>query len=385
MIPSAGAVQVADRGEKRLSAGHPWVFASDIESHPGRAGLVEILGGSGRCIGFGLYSPASTIGLRLLKRGDKPFTVDELVQRLEEADRRRSVLGRTSYRMVHGEADFLPGVFIERYGTVFALQSTSAGSDALEGLLVGALKDRFAARAVVVRNNAAVRARERLTREIRIAHGSAPVVAEHYEGELRYEVDLLSEQKTGAFLDQVDNHLAVRRYAEGRAFDGFTYHGGFALQMAKAGCEVIASDQSASALKTLEARASSLGLSVSTLAADVTELLPEWVEQKKRFDTVVVDPPAFASTRATVKNALRAYQSLNVAALRLLNRGGILVTCSCSGQVSGEAFDSMLAASAHRAGCRVQVLERRGAGIDHPVLAGVPETEYLKCRILRVV
>lgn len=385
MISPVGVVQFTVKAEKRLVAGHPWVFASDITSHPGRAGVVQVLDSAGRVFGQGLFSPESTIALRLLKRGEKPFSDQELVQRLVDADRRRAPLGRASYRMVHGEADFLPGMFIERYGNVFVFQSTCAGADALEAATVAVLRERFAAQAIVIRNNAAVRSRENLPQEIRIAHGEGPVRVEHFEGELRYEVDLLGEQKTGAFLDQVDNHVLVRRYAHGRAFDGFSYHGGFALQMAAAGCEVTAADQSRSALETLTDRARSLELSVSTIESDVTELLPAWAEEGQAFNTVVIDPPAFASTRATVKRALRAYGELNCAAFGLLRRGGVLVTCSCSGQVNGEAFDDMLASAARRSGKRVQVLERRGAGIDHPTLLGVPETEYLKCRILRVV
>ncbi|MEM6731626.1 MAG: class I SAM-dependent rRNA methyltransferase, partial [Myxococcota bacterium] len=341
----------------------------------------------GRRAGSGLFSPASNIRLRMLKRGPKPFDRDELARRIVAANERRAVLGRDAYRVVHGEADFLPGLFVDRYDDAYAVQATCAGMDAILGAVTDVLVERFEPRAVVLRNNAASRAREGLPREIQGAVGSAPILAKLREGQLHYEVDLLGEQKTGAFLDQVDNHVRVRDFARGRGFDGFTYHGGFALQLAAGGCsEVIAADQSISALDVVRRRAQSGGLdAVQTLESDVTELLPEWADAGERFDTVVIDPPAFASTRATVKRALRAYEQLNSSAMRCMNTGGVLVSCSCSGQVTGADFDEMLAQAARSAGRRVLMLERRGAGLDHPVLAGVPETEYLKCRILQVV
>lgn len=383
--PRVGTLQISRRGLKRIDDGHPWVFKSDVEGIPGvAAGLVDVVSPDGKAVGVGLFSPSSTIALRMLKRGPKPFTVLDLDRRLQAADDRRVWLGRECYRVVHGEADFLPGIFIDRYRDVLTLQTTCGGADVLEEAIVARLVLRFSPRALVVRNNAAVRAREGLTQEIRVAHGVAPVFATLREGELEYEIDVLGEQKTGAFLDQVDNHVRARDFARGRGFDGFAYHGGFALQLAAGGCdEVIACDQSGSALEVVRTRAR--GRRVTTVRADVMELLPEYVERGERFDTMVVDPPAFASTRATVPRALRAYEELNVAAMRCLEPGGILISCSCSGQVSGEDFDRMLARASQTAGRRALILERRGAGLDHPVLAGVPETEYLKCRIVQIV
>ncbi|MEL6543839.1 MAG: class I SAM-dependent methyltransferase, partial [Myxococcota bacterium] len=332
--------------------------------------------------GTGFFSPSSNITLRVLKRGPKPFSVDELLRRIVAADERRQWLERNAYRVVHGEADFLPGVFVDRYNDVITLQTTCAGADAIEDALVEGLLEHFKPRALVVRNNAAVRAREGLSRDIRVAHGTAPVRAVLREGELDYEIDVLGEQKTGAFLDQLDNHVRARRFARGRGFDGYTYHGGFALQMAAGGCtEVVACDQSESALEVVRARAEKMN--VSTVQGDVLEVLQAFDADGVRFDTMVIDPPAFASTRATVKRALYAYEELNATAMRCVAPGGILISCSCSGQVSGVEFDQMLARAARSASRRALILERHGAGLDHPVLAGVPETEYLKCRIVQ--
>lgn len=388
--PRVGALQISRRGLKRIESGHPWVFKSDVDGEPGvDAGVVDVLGPDGKVLGAGLFSPKSNIALRMLKRGPKPFCAEELRRRLRGADERRRWLGRDCYRLVHGEADFLPGIFVDRYQDVLTLQTTCAGADRLEGTLVATLVECFEPRALVLRNNAAVRAREGLVQEIRVVHGEVPVHASLREGELEYEIDVLGEQKTGAFLDQVDNHVRARDFARGRGFDGFTYHGGFALQLAAGGCEtVIACDQSASALEVVGARAAAHPASrrsVTTVEADVMELLPDYAERGERFDTMVVDPPAFASTRATLPRALRAYEELNTAAIRCLSPGGILISCSCSGQVSGDDFDQMLTRASRNAGRRALILERRGTGLDHPVLAGIPETEYLKCRILQIV
>jgi len=236
-----------------------------------------------------------------------------------------------------------------------------------------------------LRNNAAVRAKEELSQFVRVVHGSEPAHVEYREGELSYQVDLLGEQKTGAFLDQLDNHLAIRKYAYGCALDAYCYHGGFAFQLAHAGCDsVIACDQSASALEVVEARARVLGLEqVRAHRGDVTEFLESY--RGEPFDVISIDPPAFASTRSTLKRAMRAYSDLNALAWRALRRGGVLVSSSCSGHVTATALEEAILEAARREGVRAQILERRGAGIDHPILMGVPETEYLKCLVLRRV
>lgn len=384
-----GDAQVSAKGVRRLERGHPWVYESDVVGRAGtEAGFVRVLDPGGKILGAALYSPKSAILLRLWKRGKKPVSVDDLRQRMRSAALRRKApySGRSSYRFIHGEADLLPGVFVDRYRDYFAVQTTCAASASLEDSLVEFLATDHGAAAVVLRNNAAVRAKEGLAREIRVAHGSSPVQTSYFEGSIEFEVDLLGEQKTGAFLDQVDNHIRAGRYASGRGLDLFTYHGGFALQLAKFGCEeVTAVDQSDTALEfVVDAAAKNNITGVATIRADAPKWLSERAGGDERYDIIIVDPPAFASTARTLDRALRAYEKINRDACQLLAPGGFLMSCSCSGRVDGAAFDAMLNRALQKAGRVGAIVERSGAGPDHPVLSNVPETEYLKCRVLQV-
>lgn len=382
-----GRAIVSAKGARRVRQGHPWIYRSDIESLPqGPAGVVSVVDVGGRELGTALYSPASTITLRLVAGPGQAFDRAASVSRVREAHARRERLmpGADAFRVVHGEADLLPGIFVDRYADCYAVQTTCAGAEVFEPIIVEAIADAWAPRAIVLRDDASGRAREGLTQHVTVVRGAAPVVARYHEGALELEVDLLGDQKTGSFLDQAQNHVLAGRYARGEGLDCFTYHGGFALQLAAGGCtRVTACDLSAAALDKARANAARAALGdVDFVQRDVFELLPELVAARRTFDIIVLDPPAFASTKHTVEKALRAYKEVNLRALKLLAPGGVLVSCSCSGRITPEAFDDMLVAAARDARRAVQLVERRGAGVDHPVLAGVPETEYLKCRVL---
>jgi 23S rRNA (cytosine1962-C5)-methyltransferase len=385
-----GRAIVHDKGLKRLRQGHPWVYASDIDELPGKhPGIVEVAGRDGKVYGTAMYSPRSTITLRMVGKGREPFDAAAIRSRVVEARERRDRLlpGADAYRALHGEADRLPGLFVDRYGDVLVAQSTTASADLIQPLLIEALLEVYQPRALIVKNDARARKREDLPDDVRIVHGQAPIEAHYHEGTIGYVVDPLADQKTGSFLDQAVNHVHVGRYARGEALDCFTYHGGFALQLAKAGCtRVTAVDLSAQAIEKVRANAARAGLTnVDAQARDVFELLPELVKAGKRFDTVVLDPPAFASGKATETNALRAYNEVNLRAMKLVTPNGILVSCSCSGRITPEAFDAMLIAAARDAQRHIHFVERRAAGPDHPILGGVPETDYLKCRVLMVL
>jgi 23S rRNA (cytosine1962-C5)-methyltransferase len=383
-----GQAVVTRKGAARLALGHPWVYKSDVSKLPDAgAGIVEVASDRGQRLGFALFSPQSLITLRLVSRRE-PVSAELVRSRLAAAlERRRRLLPEAdAFRWVHGEADLLPSVFIDRYGDAVTLQTLSAGADLWEPCLSEAIVDLAKPRAVVVRDDATARRREGLATHTSVVHGAAPVVASYHEGALRYEVDLVADQKTGGFLDQVGNHLRAAAYGRGRVLDCFTYHGGFALQLATVAEQVTAIDISAAALARARANAQAAGLAnLELIEADAFELLPELVRAGTLFDTVVLDPPAFASNRASEEKARRAYKEINLRAMRLLVPGGILISCSCSGRITPVVFDDILGEAARDAHRAVQILERRAAGVDHPVLVNVPETDYLKCRILCVL
>jgi 23S rRNA (cytosine1962-C5)-methyltransferase len=297
-----GRAVVHDKGLKRLRQGHPWIYASDIVDMPGKTpGLVEVAGKDGRVFGTAMYSPRSAITLRMVGKGREPFDAEVVNARVAEARERRERLmpGVDAYRALHGEADRLPGLFVDRYGDVLVTQSTTAAADMFQPAVVEALLALYRPRALVVKNDARARNREGLVEDVRVVHGQAPLEALYHEGNIAYIVDPLADQKTGSFLDQAVNHVHVARYAKGEALDCFTYHGGFALQLAAAGCSrVTAVDLSTQAVEKVKSNAERAGLAsvVDAQARDVFELLPELVKAGKRFDTVVLDPPAFAST-----------------------------------------------------------------------------------------
>jgi 23S rRNA (cytosine1962-C5)-methyltransferase len=306
--------------------------------------------------------------------------------RLEDALawRRRVAAGAEAYRLVHGEGDGLPSLIVDRYGDYLAIQTLSQGTDRAKAEIVSALVDLLAPKGIVERNDPKVRGLEGLEQSVSVLHGDVPEGIEVNEGDVRLRVDLRRGQKTGLFLDQRENHLAARSYARGRTLDCFTYDGGFALQVARDADEVLAVDLSAESLERVRANAAANGLeNVTTKDANVFDLLRAFDDEGERFDTVILDPPAFAKSRKAVDKAVRGYKEINLRALKILNPGGCLITCSCSYHVHEDDFERLLTEAAVDAGATVSLVEKRRQSRDHPILLGVPETHYLKCFVLK--
>ncbi len=382
-----GPVVVTRKGQARIERGHPWVFRSDVVKDGGASpgALVRVADVRGTPLGFALWSSRSEIRLRMIERGET--LADGFFRaRIERALRWRETVaaGAEAYRVVHGEGDGLPSLVVDRYGEYLSVQTLSQGTERAKVEIVAALVEILQPKGIVERNDPRVRTLEGLEQTVSVLHGEVPEHVEVSEGDVRFRVDLRRGQKTGLFLDQRENHLAARRYARGRVLDGFTYDGGFALQVARQADEVTAVDLSADALERVKANAALNGLgNVATRDANVFDLLKELDQRGERFDTVILDPPAFAKSKDAVEKAVRGYKEINLRALKILRPGGCLVTCSCSYHVHEEDFESILADAATDAGAVVTVVEKRRQARDHPVVLGVPETLYLKCFVLR--
>jgi 23S rRNA (cytosine1962-C5)-methyltransferase len=382
-----GPVVVSRKGQARIERGHPWVFRSDVLKDAGASpgAVVRVVDPRGAPLGFALWSSRSEIRLRMIERGE---TLAEgfLRDRIERALRWRETVaaGAEAYRVAHGEGDGLPSLVVDRYGEYLAIQTLSQGTERAKAEIVAVLVDLLGPKGIVERNDPRVRALEGLEQTVSVLHGVVPDVVEVCEGDVRFRVDLHKGQKTGLFLDQRENHLAARKYARGRVLDGFTYDGGFALQVARHSGEVIAVDLSAESLERVKANAALNGLgNVTTRDANVFDLLKDLDQRGERFDTVILDPPAFAKSKSAVEKAARGYKEINLRALKILRPGGCLITCSCSYHVHEDDFEAILADAAVDARATVTIVEKRRQARDHPVVLGVPETLYLKCFVLR--
>jgi len=382
------AVIVSARGAARWQVGHPWIYRTDIYDEPGDApGIVSVTERRGRHLGQALYSPASEIRLRLLTHGREPIDAAWWGERISAAAARRAGIPATAYRVVHAEGDGLPSLVIDRYGPYVVAQLLSAGlervrEDVLEGITVALTPE-----AILLRNDAAIRRHEGLPLEVVAARGSVPDTVGVEEHGVRYLAAPHTGQKTGAFLDQRENRVLVGALAgSGRALDLFTYHGSFALHLARRAREVLAVDSSADALARGRENAALNGLAnITWHEANAFDLLRELEGREETFDTVVLDPPAFAKSKQSVPRALGGYKEINLRAMRILSASGVLFTCSCSYHVSRAVFFEMLADAARDAGRRLQLLSVVGASRDHPELINVPETGYLKGVLLRAV
>jgi 23S rRNA (cytosine1962-C5)-methyltransferase len=300
--------------------------------------------------------------------------------------RRRVVTDSDSYRLVHAEADFLPGLIVDRYADYLAVQLLTQGMDRHGNDIVGALNEMLQPKGILARNDAAVRVKEQLPQEIRVLQGEVPMQVDIRMNGLALQADLQAGQKTGVFLDQRENYVAIRRWARGRALDCFTGSGGFALHLASACEHVEAVDSSAPAINAAHSNAGRNGLTnIEFRVANVLDYLPGLVAARRQFEIVIVDPPAFAKTRSAIEDAARGYKEINLRALRLLGKGGVLVSCSCSHHMSEARLLEIVAQAALDAGKQLRVLERRTQAPDHPILLTVPETHYLKCLIFEVV
>jgi len=388
-IAEEGQLRISKRGAARIRNGHLWVYRSDVleakDVSPGA--IASVRDEHNAPVGKAFYSTQSQIALRFLVRGSTPVNEAFFRKRFDDADqmRTRSGVDPAVSRRIYSEADFIPGLIVDRYGEYLVVQSLTQGADRLQAFFVSILKERYQPRSIILRNDNKVRELEGLPLEQTWSGEEPPPSVVVNEDGKYVEIPLGTGQKTGGYLDQRENHRAARRYARGRALDGFCYGGGFALQLADVCDSVDAVDLSSSAVQLAQSNAARNGSrNVSVIEGNVFDFLRERSSAGESYNTIVLDPPAFARNRESLEGALRGYKEINNRAMRLLKDGGILVTCTCSYHVSEGLFAEMLAEAARDAGCWLRVLERRIQSSDHPVLLAVPETLYLKCFIFEV-
>jgi len=384
-------VKVKKRGASRIRQGQLWIYRSDVIAVDVDGGsIVSVLDESGNFVGQAFYSDKSEIALRFLALTKETIDDGWWHNKIRQCRERRNIPSDTNaYRVVYSEGDLLPSLIVDRYADVIVLQTLSQGTDRIKSTLLDILIDQFQPRAVIERNDARVRQLEGLPLTSGTIYGTTPDQFEILQHGLRFLVSPSGGQKTGSFLDQRENRLAARdaaRVSPGiRALDCFTFNGGFALHLAGACKEVIAIDISDQAIEAAKQNAALNHIqNVEFQVANVFDALRDLEARGERYDTIVLDPTAFAKNRASLKAAIRGYKEINLRALKLLNQGGVLITCTCSYHVSEDLFVEILADAALDARRRLQIMEKRMQASDHPVLLGMPETYYLKCVIARV-
>jgi len=386
MSPS---VVISPKGEQRARAGHPWIYRTDVVDARAEGGeIVQVLGSRHRTVGYALFSDRSQIAIRMLTRGDTPPGLPLLRARIERAIvfRDRLALDASAFRLVNGEADLLPSLIVDRYGDYLVVQALSQGMDRLLPDIADILAETAAPVGILTRNDSKVRALEGLEQTVEVLRGVVPESVVVREGPVEYDVDVRRGQKTGLFLDQRENKEAAASYACGRLLDCFSYHGGFALRLAGQCRHVEAIDVSEDAVAHIRANAQRNDLAhLEAREANVFDELRRLERAGERYDTIVLDPPAFAKNKSSLSNARAGYKEINLRAMRLLSPGGYLITCSCSYHVSEAMFAEMLHEASVDSRTPISLVEKRMQGRDHPVLVGVPETHYLKCFILRRV
>ena len=387
-MPEASVV-ISPRGVERLRAGHLWIYRSDVRSADAEPGaVVRLLDERGHHQGRAFYSDKSQIAIRLLTREDVPVDRAFFAERLRRAAefRKRVVENSDSYRVIYGDGDLLSSLVVDRYGDYLVIQTLSQGTERLKALLVEILVEMFSPKGVLERNDPRVRLLEALDQRVGVLHGQIPEEVITNENGIRFALSLEKGQKTGSFLDQRENHWAARQYASGEVLDCFSYQGGFALTVADR-CQHVEAVEMAPA--AIEAAKRNQGLNstgnVSFREGNTFDILKEYDEAGRRFQAVILDPPAFAKNRDSVAAAHRGYKEINLRALKLLEPGGFLITCSCSYHISEALFLQIVAEAATDARKPVEVVERRTQARDHPILLTVPETHYLKCLILRAL
>jgi 23S rRNA (cytosine1962-C5)-methyltransferase len=381
---------VSTRGARRWFAGHPWIYRSDLIERPDvQAGAVRVTDQRGKPLGVALWSPQSEISLRLLDR-DADATIDRAWwdSALKRAIARRAPLSMESnaYRLVHGEGDLLPSLVVDRYDRWLVVQLMSAGLERFRNEIVQSLAEIVEPEGILARNDVPLRVKEGLGTDVELLHGTVPDEIEVVEAGVRYLAAPWRGQKTGAFLDQRENRTLVGRVARGRALDCFSYHGSFALHLAQRASSVIALDASAHALTRAKENFTRNGLTNGTFVeANAFEYLKARERDRERFDTIVLDPPAFAKTRPALAGALRGYKEINLRAMRLLSPGGLLFTASCSYHLTKPLFLEMLEDAAADSGRRIVLRELRGQPLDHPEVLTIPETGYIKGALLEAL
>jgi 23S rRNA (cytosine1962-C5)-methyltransferase len=387
-----GTLTVNLKGRRRIEGGHPWVFSSDIleakDTEPG--GVVDVLSAEQRYLGRGYYNPKSQISLRMLTRLDEPIDAEFIRRRVHQAADYRAKLGlKNACRLINAESDYLPALIVDRFGGALVMQTLSLGMEKLKEYAADALMELPGVQGIYERNDVPVRALEGLEENKGFLRGNFDTNVVMEENGVKLAVDIENGQKTGYFLDQHENRAAIAPFVKGaRVLDCFCHIGSFALHAAKFGAaDVIGVDISEEAVNraTIMAQLNGFEGRCKFVAANAFDFLREQQANKEKYDVVILDPPAFAKSRGALKAAERGYKEINLRALKLLNPGGFLVTCSCSQHMTPDLFNEMLLSAALDANRPLRIIERRGQAKDHPYLLAAPETNYLKCVIAQVM
>jgi 23S rRNA (cytosine1962-C5)-methyltransferase len=383
-------VKLKQKEERRILRGHPWVFSNELLQPVGKCSpgeVVDVLDFSGRFLGRGYINPHTLIAVRILTRKQEEIDSGFFRRKISAARTLRTMLGfGDSFRAVFSEGDGIPGLIVDKYADTLVVQSSTAGIDRMIENIISALKDEYSPQTIVLRNDTTSREIEGLTQEKRIVHGVVPGPVTIEESGIRYYVDILEGQKTGFFFDQRENRQVIKDYVKGRrTLDCFCYVGAWSLTAAHFGAsEVIGLDSSEKAIKLATENAALNGLSAQFEIADVFDKLRRLGKDRERFDCIILDPPAFVKSRAKVREALKGYKEINLQAMRLLEPGGALVTCSCSHHIDQDLFTEMLIDAAYSAGRQARLVEMRFQARDHPMLLAARETQYLKCAVLLI-
>jgi 23S rRNA (cytosine1962-C5)-methyltransferase len=382
-------IVVNKKGVKRVRGGHLWIFRSDIIKIEANGGeIVSVFDEANDFVGRAFFSDRSEISLRIITTDNVEIDFEFWKQRFLAAFERRKSIEKTSnaYRLINSEADFIPSLIVDNYNGVYVIQTLSQSTEKLKSVFTKVLIELFSVQAILERNDAKVRELEGLEIINSVLYGKVSeeiIIEQDY---IKFRVSPLSGQKTGSFLDQRENHFAVRKFAFGKALDCFTFNGGFALNLAKTCESVVGLDISRDAIMLAKRNAELNNFTnVNFKTANVLEALRNYEMKREKFDTIVLDPPAFVKSKSALNAAIRGYREINLRALKLLNKNGILITCSCSFHFSEEIFISLLEECARDSRRKIHLLEKRLQPIDHPILLGMPESYYLKCFILRVV
>jgi 23S rRNA (cytosine1962-C5)-methyltransferase len=384
-----GSVIISQRGVERIRLGHLWVYRSDVRSAQAEPGaVVRLTDERGRFHGRAFYSDKSQIAVRLLTREDIPADRKFFTQRVQRAIAYRKAIVENSeaYRVVYSEGDLLPSLIVDRYGDYLVLQTLSQGTERHKEMLTDILVELLAPKGIVERNDPKVRLLEGLEQKVGVIHGEVPTEIQVKENGVTFAYDLPKGQKTGSFLDQRENHAAARDYAHGKVLDCFSYHGGFGLTVADRSEHVECVEMGRPAIDAAKHNQALNGIqNVSFREGNTFDILKEYEEVGRRFQTVILDPPAFAKNRDSLAAAHRGYKEINLRAIKLLEPGGYLITCSCSYHMTEPLFLQTLAEAGNDAKRNITVVERRTQAKDHPILLTMPETHYLKCMILKVL
>ncbi|MDQ3798246.1 MAG: class I SAM-dependent rRNA methyltransferase [Acidobacteriota bacterium] len=387
-------VFVNKKGARRVRGGHLWIYRSDVVKIEAEGGaVVSVYDEARNFVGKAFYSDSSEITLRIFTTKDEEINKEFWRRQIKDAALRRQ-LAKTgdpksktdAQRLIYSEGDLIPSLIVEDYAGVFVVQTLSQGTEKLKATFVEILREEFQPQAIIERNDVKVRQRENLEMKAGVLYGEAPDEIVINQDGVKFHVSPLGGQKTGSFLDQRENHAAMRRHAFGRGLDCFTFNGGFALNLAQSCESVLAIDISEDAVNLARRNAELNQISnIEFQIANVFDALRDFEASGEKFDTIVLDPPAFVKTRAALKSATRGYKEINLRALKLLNKNGILATCSCSFHMTEDLLLETVEEAARDARRRVHLIEKRTQATDHPILVGMPETYYLKCFILRVI